>query len=143
MAAPKAITCGAHPRVCGEHQTFGLLLQVLGGSSPRLRGALGRHFEQVCDVGLIPASAGSTPRHWLVTDRQAAHPRVCGEHSGTGSTRWRDVGSSPRLRGARDRKGSGIGVVGLIPASAGSTTIPPIWATTIGAHPRVCGEHTC
>ena len=50
------------------------------GSSPRLRGALGRHDGDRGELRLIPASAGSTIdaiEHHLVV---WAHPRVCGEH---------------------------------------------------------------
>ena len=50
-------------------------------------------------------------------------------------------GSSPRLRGAHRILLSRLVRYGLIPASAGSTTLLPHSELAHGAHPRVCGEH--
>ena len=50
-------------------------------------------------------------------------------------------GSSPRLRGALSAQRRDELARGLIPASAGSTSLPTHESRTTQAHPRVCGEH--
>ena len=71
--------CAVHPRVCGEQFGPWFDLDVVGGSSPRVRGTA-----QVCHPAafqkrFIPACAGnSAPLMDLVT-YVTVHPRVCGE----------------------------------------------------------------
>ena len=112
---------GAHPRVCGEHGDAAAAIEPSWGSSPRLRGARLQKSPAKNSIRLIPASAGSTMSGRPLPTYTQAHPRVCGEHVNVTYASLPGRGSSPRLRGARDRKCAGIGVVGLIPASAGST----------------------
>ena len=50
-------------------------------------------------------------------------------------------GSSPRVRGTRDRKRQGVGLDRFIPACAGNTLYSSIDRCTRSVHPRVCGEH--
>ena len=69
-----------HPRVCGEHEVPVVGDGVLGGSSPRMRGALAFLTGLVLSVGIIPAYAGSTQTHQPSSARVQDHPRVCGEH---------------------------------------------------------------
>ena len=90
-----------HPRVCGEHIVYSLLMLRYTGSSPRMRGALSFGYRGLLLAGIIPAYAGST--FYL------AH----------GIPFF--LGSSPRMRGAR-RKGVWYPCLhGIIPAYAGST----------------------
>ena len=49
-----------HPRVCGEHDEFSDVAHALGGSSPRMRGALSRQRIRPPRRRIIPAYAGST-----------------------------------------------------------------------------------
>ena len=49
-----------HPRVCGEHCVNLLADYNAKGSSPRMRGALGRRPLWKVYPGIIPAYAGST-----------------------------------------------------------------------------------
>ena len=51
-------------------------------------------------------------------------------------------GSSPRLRGARERADNNGSVGRIIPASAGSTFSPTGYSPAESDHPRVCGEHS-
>ena len=110
-----------HPRVCGEHAVPAAVPLITQGSSPRMRGAqvhraLRRHV-----AGIIPAYAGSTCARRCGFRAPGDHPRVCGEHS-VASFRWsRAAGSSPRMRGALDKGLAVGGLVGIIPAYAGST----------------------
>ena len=51
------------------------------------------------------------------------------------------TGSSPPVRGAHIEPATGVGVVGLIPACAGSTPHVDPGSRRCRAHPRLCGEH--
>ena len=50
----------AHPRACGENLVSGVVLHLMSGSSPRVRGKLGGDAHRVERPGLIPARAGKT-----------------------------------------------------------------------------------
>ena len=69
------------------------------------------------------------------------HPRVCGEHSCDGINKFRQLGSSPRMRGTLVPRNWYRWGVGIIPAYAGNTSINVVTQTVTGDHPRVCGEH--
>ncbi len=131
------------------------------GSSPRWRGAQLPRADGDAAAGLIPAVAGSTSGPARGRSSWRAHPRGGGEHpqgevaraSGPGSSpRWRErgsvcagpngwTGSSPRWRGARHHRRHVRDRTGLIPAVAGSTTIPRRLLELRRAHPRGGGEH--
>ena len=72
-------------------------------------------------LGIIPADAGSTRKSWFEMPIIEDHPRGCGEHAVHRPVLSGHLGSSPRMRGARqsDELGSALG--GIIPADAGST----------------------
>ncbi len=90
-----------HLRARGEHLNGDDVTQILGGSSPRTRGA------RPCDGpggpgrGIIPAHAGSTPSGSAVTAPGWDHPRARGEHHYARRVQDALEGSSPRTRGAR------------------------------------------
>mgnify|MGYP007085800777 FL=1 len=111
-----------HPRVCGEHDPLVPSVCDVLGSSPRMRGTLGRRVVGLCLVGIIPAYAGNTPaacwKSWQAWD----HPRVCGEHINGHYLLQPGQGSSPRMRGTHQKRRA-------IRREGG------------GDHPRVCGEH--
>ena len=131
----------AHPRVCGENDARAGLRRSPAGSSPRVRG---KHPDACLARGrprLIPACAGKTRPPSKPDQLGRAHPRVCGENYRVGAITRLIAGSSPRVRGKRDRRGDVLPGGGLIPACAGkteadNTVIPGLWA-----HPRVCGEN--
>ena len=70
-----------HPRGCGEHEPYGIDDALVGGSSPRMRGAQfildGFEF----GLGIIPADAGSTIATTAGLHLPPDHPRGCGEHA--------------------------------------------------------------
>ena len=112
-----------HPRVCGEHGRL-LHRQLQGlGSSPRMRGAHLVRIRVVDPEGIIPAYAGSTSCSSRRSARCRDHPRVCGEHATKLMTLICCMGSSPRMRGARDELASRLRRFGIIPAYAGSTRL--------------------
>ena len=69
-----------HPRVCGEHLLFSLVVKYSVGSSPRMRGAQPERDSFPVPDGIIPAYAGSTRQRDKPTRLARDHPRVCGEH---------------------------------------------------------------
>ena len=111
------------------------------GSSPRMRGTPTDTAREPPGAGLIPTYAGNT----LVRPRSAhparAHPHVCGEHSGECETSPIFQGSSPRMRGTRQRYWPGSPRSGLIPTYAGNTKGANSAGVLTRAHPHVCGEH--
>ena len=73
-----------HPRGCGEHQSQLTTAQGNRGSSPRMRGALGKVHVSYVIGGIIPADAGSTWRRACPRCHRLDHPRGCGEHHSSG-----------------------------------------------------------
>ena len=134
--------CEDHPRVCGEHQTGPSSSSPTRESSPRMRGA---HLRLAVDgvlYGIIPAYAGSTRKWCIWRGVRWDHPRVCGEHSRSLTSRVSIPGSSPRMRGAHGRVVLEGLAHGIIPAYAGSTQPARRLPRRCRDHPRVCGEHT-
>ena len=72
-------------------------------------------------LGIIPAYAGSTLQGTSRLGCSRDHPRVCGEHCATCPTGGSCGGSSPRMRGAPEKKERLVSDEGIIPAYAGST----------------------
>ena len=91
--------------------------------------------------GLIPAHAGKTSRCVAPRRIRPAHPRACGENHLPCDDPAKSKGSSPRMRGKRNR-----GVIlrhraRLIPAHAGKTQVWKPEGFGTAAHPRACGEN--
>ena len=130
-----------HPRGCGEHPSLPLAQKPEGGSSPRMRGALQASEAGRRPDGIIPADAGSTLPVMIIRAIREDHPRGCGEHSMESSITERNMGSSPRMRGAPDVLSRPGITHRIIPADAGSTGEPVLPSGRLGDHPRGCGEH--
>ena len=115
-----------HPRGCGEHSVFQMRGLPSLGSSPRMRGAPPAPVSRSEGIGIIPADAGST---WLSNAAKSIgedHPRGCGEHDCPRTLTPLTGGSSPRMRGALGWIVTGIMLVGIIPADAGSTPLAAV-----------------
>ena len=130
-----------HPRVCGEHLTGNPYLLMVQGSSPRMRGTLGFSVTNTNDAGIIPAYAGNTWRPSSNLRCVRDHPRVCGEHEAFGTSASKAQGSSPRMRGTLVARIPEEIRGWIIPAYAGNTSLPKVFAMLTRDHPRVCGEH--
>ena len=130
-----------HPRVCGEHFLGICKTARIMGSSPRMRGTLGRAFRPVGVSGIIPAYAGNTQWDSGSFGELRDHPRVCGEHQVLSSRQFQQRGSSPRMRGTPALMLDADGLAGIIPAYAGNTTVFDRRHQRRRDHPRVCGEH--
>ena len=110
-----------HPRGCGEY------------ANPVPQGGAADRF--------IPADAGNTPPTGCWSGFAAVHPRGCGEYVLPGNRRGAICGSSPRMRGIRNRILAPQRIFRFIPADAGNTrpaSCPPI---PFAVHPRGCGEY--
>ena len=135
------VTFTAHPRLRGEHLLCGGCEGVREGSSPLTRGAQNAAASTANVARLIPAYAGSTGQYAEGISRLPAHPRLRGEHHKSAPITASPAGSSPLTRGARRVLSCSFGVLGLIPAYAGSTRASCAGRRTRTAHPRLRGEH--
>ena len=106
-----------------------------------MRGALRARPMTRIPPGIIPADAGSTSGPAYDPNSARDHPRGCGEHNRISSNNRSQVGSSPRMRGARLGMPMGSILVRIIPADAGSTYWCAGWRVLNRDHPRGCGEH--
>ena len=125
----------------GEHGSGESTQSWTWGSSPRARGAPITQTQKRRVPGIIPACAGSTPGRGRRCRLQGDHPRVRGEHWYSSSRVMDRGGSSPRARGAPDRVRYTRGMIGIIPACAGSTAGGNNSKSIDRDHPRVRGEH--
>ena len=98
--APRPLGLGDHPRACGEQAPSLKLIDVIPGSSPRVRGAASTADVLSAAAGIIPARAGSSGCARGPSAAPRDHPRACGEQEVGGYVRDLFPGSSPRVRGA-------------------------------------------
>ncbi len=111
------------------------------GSSPLTRGAPFGLGVCHCLVGIIPAYAGSTPRHPPSYGCSGDHPRLRGEHSSGSLSHLMPGGSSPLTRGAPIHRALASHIDGIIPAYAVSTMDWLDGHHRVQDHPRLRGEH--
>ena len=131
----------AHPRRCGDHIVPDGPVCRTVGSSPQVRGPL-RAVKTIRLINrLIPAGAGTTVANVGGATVEGAHPRGCGDHIPTAHTCRQRRGSSPQVRGPRLGQVFAILFPRLIPAGAGTTTLPGFFPFFRWAHPRRCGDH--
>ena len=107
-----------------------------------MRGALKNGNTLKSIERIIPADAGSTGTLQSMTRDLGDHPRGCGEHGRHLHAGDSQIGSSPRMRGARQRLSTDRKSKGIIPADAGSTDLGGIVQNAEQDHPRGCGEHS-
>ena len=140
IAAASAAPLTVHPRVCGERFWPSVRSYTRPGSSPRVRGT---HMEIFCTVRIrrfIPACAGNAGDRVPTAISTTVHPRVCGERYTTAVLSCFATGSSPRVRGTRQRSRREPRHVRFIPACAGNALFSGLPGHGKTVHPRVCGE---
>ncbi len=111
------------------------------GSSPRMRGTLHALHGSEEGVRFIPAHAGNTRTIRCARSANTVHPRACGEHPWAMITISARAGSSPRMRGTRERSAAQEAPIRFIPAHAGNTADIEAFGVLMPVHPRACGEH--
>ena len=135
------VSCGDHPRACGEHLFVVCATLEHLGSSPRMRGTHALALAEGARTGIIPAHAGNTRDRLCTAGASRDHPRACGEHRTSCLVPDTNQGSSPRMRGTPDLfRALAVGE-GIIPAHAGNTRLRLHRLKTPRDHPRACGEH--
>ena len=112
---------GAYPRLRGEHMMLARAEQVETGLPPLARGAQP-----------VPPPAAQSPM---------AYPRLRGEHMLRDPVPSWGPGLPPLARGAPSMSNVGSIFMGPTPACAGSTRSGAPGAPSIGAYPRLRGEH--
>ena len=132
---------GDHPRACGEHQLWILLMTPGLGSSPRMRGTPWCGVRPQRQHGIIPAHAGNTKSIPCDQHESWDHPRACGEHIMQSGSKRSQPGSSPRMRGTPGLDPDYASPFGIIPAHAGNTWSTDAPHEMYRDHPRACGEH--
>ena len=131
---------GDHPRVCGEKLLFQMMLFVLRGSPPRMRGKVVHKALILLRRGITPACAGKSSAARRARQPSRDHPRVCGEKTEYRALVTAHQGSPPRMRGKVDLSLKVVRVLGITPACAGKSC-PFLRRTSPRRdHPRVCGE---
>ena len=130
-----------HPRLRGEHRESALPENHVLGSSPLTRGARVHCEAHGLGCGIIPAYAGSTNAKLMPCTSRRDHPRLRGEHARKSTSFTVPSGSSPLTRGALLAMGNNGGIVGIIPAYAGSTISKVLEVSAVKDHPRLRGEH--
>ena len=90
---------------------------------------------------IIPTGAGLTDAPQLDTKAFGDHPRGCGAHVSYRTCLYRQMGSSPRVRGSRAVRLSPSVARGIIPAGAGLTVFGYPHYHGYRDHPRGCGAH--
>ena len=130
-----------HPRACGEHMMEPKIALNGRGSSPRMRGTPLNVIFFKPHPRFIPAHAGNTGDARCNSEAGTVHPRACGEHSATSSKITTRFGSSPRMRGTRERSRVRHEALRFIPAHAGNTLLIGYAGLPSAVHPRACGEH--
>ena len=113
------------------------------GSSPHTRGARQGPAHAGDDYGIIPAYAGSTTKTFSPPRAARDHPRIRGEHYPDWQQNYSKLGSSPHTRGAPVHAGERLREGRIIPAYAGSTSVPEAPPRAFPDHPRIRGEHLC
>ena len=127
--------------MCGENGSGRSRWLSRVGSSPHVRGKPLLLTSALAPRRLIPARAGKTCAEGRAGPPSRAHPRACGENTGTSGGPSSPYGSSPRVRGKPRQHCLAVRIRGLIPARAGKTVAGAVGEVGVGAHPRACGEN--
>ena len=139
----RACACptGDHPRSRGVYRRRSRRSRARQGSSPLARGLLGTTFHYFLSARIIPARAGFTRRRARRRRPAGDHPRSRGVYADDDGRVQITVGSSPLARGLPVSGSAMSAVVGIIPARAGFTPLPPGRRSRGRDHPRSRGVY--
>ena len=130
-----------HPRACGANFTLRDVSCIADGSSPRMRGKPGETRPVQAGSRIIPAHAGQTSAMPREAASSTDHPRACGANAPESIPVWRQLGSSPRMRGKHQFVHRQQSARRIIPAHAGQTLGPGRSTIIFTDHPRACGAN--
>ena len=116
---PSRSASRVYPRVCGGADEKGGSTLPDWGLSPRVRGSRRSSLGRDASAGSIPACAGEPLRLRPLRPCIGVYPRVCGGAFTMILVCYIPLGLSPRVRGSRPPRESGLTVPGSIPACAG------------------------
>ena len=117
-----------------------MLIALVLGSSPRMRGTLTLPLGARDNPRIIPAHAGNSRPCRSCHPHTADHPRACGELFPALIAVSTSDGSSPRMRGTRSCYMARSGLWRIIPAHAGNSSPAAARSSRSADHPRACGE---
>ena len=117
-----------------------VMVAVIWGSPPRMRGKEQRGHEGGRRPGITPAYAGKSTSRCARRRRPRDHPRVCGEKRNRCGRLYRGAGSPPRMRGKVASPRENSAPPGITPAYAGKRMYEFSYCCSGWDHPRVCGE---
>ena len=120
-----------------------MMLLVLRGSPPRMRGKAISNGRLKDPDGITPAYAGKSLTGLGIIDDVGDHPRVCGEKYPVMDDAFIDMGSPPRVRGKAHSLPCIAPLAGITPACAGKRHCPRSRPGRIRDSPRACGEKGC
>ena len=66
--------------MCGDHLSISILMILVAGSPPHVRGPLINQTNSGGSAGITPACAGTTSTHMSIHGTPWDHPRMCGDH---------------------------------------------------------------
>ena len=87
------------PAGAGNAEKIKVSALAEGGSSPRVRGTPLAETTAIDPLRFIPAGAGNAQYAELIAEDVPVHPRGCGERVRLLYDHYKDIGSSPRVRG--------------------------------------------
>ena len=117
-----------------------LLLKELLGSPPHTRGKVAPIWHTSTFNRITPAYAGKRLRSTAGTCKLQDHPRIRGEKTVAGITRFRARGSPPHTRGKGLSYYELLCKVGITPAYAGKSRQSMYRTSSPRDHPRIRGE---
>ena len=126
--------------MCREKFAMSCAVIVPIGSTPLLRGEVGRSHHTGLLPGIIPASAGRSQTQSSRRSATKDHPRVCGEKNTKEEGAIDPQGSPPHPQGKVGCCVSHSRIVRITPAPAGRRTHPSPGTSASQDHPRMCGE---
>ena len=107
-----------------------------------MRGTLNGDYARARLLRFIPAHAGNSVRARRPRSSSPVHPRACGELMNTASPLLSRSGSSPRMRGTRERSGWRRPQRTVHPRACGELSRPGLAESpSAGSSPRMRGTH--
>ena len=131
--------CGVYPRTCGGTHQLPVLVLIVEGLSPHVRGNQIEFPGDGSASGSIPARAGEPECNSLSPRRDGVYPRTCGGTLGVILLALEGLGLSPHVRGNLGADPATHLCVGSIPARAGEPCCSSPPARRSGVYPRTCG----